>query len=146
MPSRNADTRHVTDEAVDPRERYSLYRLCDCSICEGRGQVPRMQYERHPNDPEDVVPIGRKPERCRECRGEGKVRQELATAETPEAVGLALVTLAREGEWTDAAGQPCAFGLLDREGEKYKKWLVLPWTPSPRNVRDAAKLLRSKRQ
>lgn len=84
-------------------------------------------------------------QRCSACRGEGRIRQELATVESSEAVGVALVTLAREGEWTDADGNPCALGLLDREGEKGKKWLILPWAASPRNVSDAGKLLRSRR-
>jgi hypothetical protein len=51
------------------------------------------------------------------------------------------VTLAREGEWDE-----CPFGLLDSEGEKGRKWLVTPWLPSARNVRDAARTLaKSKR-
>ena len=118
-------SRYVTRDAEpgDPaRDRFSLYRLCDCPTCGGK--FPEVAS-------------------CRDCRTEGRTRQEVATCETPEAVGLALVTLAREGEWTDAEGKPCAFGLLDREGEKGKKWLVLPWLPSARNVRDAAKLMRA---
>jgi hypothetical protein len=59
---------------------------------------------------------------------------------------VALVTLAREGEWIDANGDPCAFGLLDREGETNKKWLILPWKPSPRNLSDAGRVLASGRK
>jgi hypothetical protein len=79
--------------------------------------------------------------KCPDCRGEGRIRDEVASCETAEAVGVALVTLGREGEWTD-----CPFGLLDREGEKGKRWIILPWLPSARNVSDAARTLaRSKK-
>lgn len=123
MPSRNVEPEH------DPRERYSLYRLCDCSGCSGLGKVYAIEWVR-----------------CSECRGEGRVRQEVASCETPEAIGVALVTLAREAEWLTDDGRPCAFGLLDREGEKGKKWLILPWMPSARNVSDAGRVLaRSKK-
>lgn len=106
--------------------------------------------------------------RCPNCRGEGRFRQEIATCESPEAVGVALVTLAREGEWDE-----CPFGLLDRMPECPKcegsgrsplfplpqhghvdcgvckgsgvkptgTWLLNPWTPSARNVTDAARVL-----
>jgi hypothetical protein len=77
--------------------------------------------------------------RCSDCRGEGRVRQELATCATPEAVGVAIVTLAREGEFED-----CPLGLLDSEaGEESTvgKWLVRPWLPSARNVSDAGRTL-----
>ena len=129
--------RNVTAEPLDPRERYALYRLCDCPTCEGTGKA-------------DHYPMGAMGEvvsvKCPDCRGEGRIRQEVAACESPEAVGVALVTLAREGEWTDADGNPCAFGLLDRAGEKGQKWLILPWLPSARNVRDAARTLaRSKK-
>lgn len=160
-------SRNVTD-APDPRQRFALYRLCDCPTCHGRGQVNERDrdgemIERH---------------RCPECRGEGRIRQELAACESPEAVGVAIVTLAREGEWETEDGQPCAFGLLDRmppceecggagwdlqradgghrrvgchacksSGVKPTgTWLLLPWMPSARNVRDAARTLaRSKK-
>lgn len=143
MPRRN-----VTAE-VDPRERFSLWRLCDCPTCEGRGQVlTEIARTVQKHDPiiyggmSGVPGITReKRERCPDCRGEGRVRQELATCATPEAVGVALVTLAQEGEWEE-----CPLGLLDSEGEKGKKWLVLPWLPSARNVSDAGRTLaRSKR-
>jgi hypothetical protein len=59
---------------------------------------------------------------------------------------VALVTLAREDEWTDAEGEPCAFGLLDTTGEKGHKWLVKMWQPSPRNVSDAGRVLATARK
>jgi len=106
-------------------DRFSLYRLCECARCTGRGKIGLGDHDM----------------RCPDCRGEGRVRQEVATCSSAEAVGVALVTLAREGEFVD-----CPFGLLDREGEKGHKWLVLPWTASARNVRDAARTLaRSKK-
>ena len=115
--------RHVTENP----ERFRLFRLCDCSACGGSGREWNQGR----------LPAGR----CPDCRGEGRVREELATCASPEAVGVALVTLAREGEWQD-----CPLGLLDSEGEKGKRWLILPWTASPRNVSDAGKLLRSSRK
>lgn len=109
----------------DQRDRYALYRLCPCSECSGRGRLPGAELAR-----------------CLECRGEGRVRQEVADAETPEGLGVAIVTLAREGEWDE-----CPFGLLDRypEGKTTGTWLILPWGPSPRNVRDAARVMARKR-
>jgi hypothetical protein len=65
------------------------------------------------------------------------VRQEIASATDPQSLGVALITLAREGTW----GNGCPLGLLDREGETGQKWLILPWQPSPRNVSDAARVL-----
>jgi len=118
MPLRN------TEPEYDPRERFVLYRLCDCTTCEGKGKDPS----------ESFGPGSFK--RCPDCRGEGRVRQEVATCESPEAVGVALVTLGREQEW-----EGCAFGCLDRGGEKGHKWLVTPWLPSARNVTDAARTL-----
>jgi hypothetical protein len=69
------------------------------------------------------------------------VRQLVATCEDEASVGVALVTLGREGEWAD-----CPFGLLDKQGEKGKKWLVSPWLPSARNVSDAARVLASSKK
>lgn len=122
---------HVTREPVDPAQRYSLYRLCECPACEGRGKHDQGTH---------LFPLIVK---CRECRGEGRIRQELAACESPEAVGVALVTLAREDEWKDANGEPCAFGLLDRmpEGKDTGTWLISPWKASARNVTDAARTL-----
>jgi hypothetical protein len=116
--------RYVTDEP-NP-ERFRLFRLCDCPTCEGKGKAWELV---------DGV-YGGILRRCSDCRGEGRVRQELATCATPEAVGVAIVTLAREGEWDE-----CPLGLLDSEGEKGRKWLVTPWLPSARNVTDAARTL-----
>ena len=121
-------------------ERYSLYRLCECTACQGTGKeqggspyLKKTSYIRP---------------RCRVCRGEARVREEIATCGTPEAVGLALVTLAREGEW-GKEGENCALGLLDREaGEESTvgKWLIRPWLPSARNVRDAGRTLAKARK
>jgi hypothetical protein len=105
---------------------------------------------------------------CPDCRGEGRIRQEVASCATPEAVGVALVILAREGEFEE-----CPLGLLDRlpecaecggdglldagaarlpcgdcKGSGVKPtgtWLILPWLPSARNVRDAARTMARKR-
>ncbi len=133
-------------------DRFRLFRLCSCPECDGRGYQPF------------VVPRTR----CQECRGEGRIRQEIATARTPEAVGVAIVTLAREGEFEE-----CPFGLLDStpecetcHGARYLErswieyasdepcpdckatgvkptgtWLIRPWLPSARNVTDAARTL-----
>jgi DnaJ-class molecular chaperone len=146
--------RHVTPDA-NP-ERFRLFRLCDCTRCEGRGW---LWGDVHP-DPVGGLKRGK----CPSCRGEGRVLQELATCATPEAVGVALVTLAREGEWEE-----CPLGLLDSEpecetcggsgvmGEPFNinvcetcsgsgtkptgTWLITPWLPSARNVTDAARTL-----
>ncbi len=122
------ETRYVTQPAVfgvpeparSPEPRFALYRLCPCGACSGSGKH------------EDV--------RCPECRGEGRQKQLVAECETDKAVGVAIVTLGREGEFHE-----CPFGLLDREGETNQKWLVSPWLPSPRNISDAGKVLASKR-
>jgi hypothetical protein len=98
------NTRHVTPEP-NP-ERFRLFRLCDCPTCEGSGKAG---FRERGGKWVEV-------RRCLDCRGEGRVRQELATCATPEAVGVALVTLAREGEWEE-----CPLGLLDSEGEKGHK-------------------------
>ena len=134
MPRASDHARNVTDEPYDPAERYSLYRLCDCTTCEGKGKGPAVSGSGGMLHHGESI-------RCPDCRGEGRVRQELATCESPEAVGVALVTLGREGEW-----EGCAFGCLDRGGEVGEKWLVKMWLPSPRNVSDAGRVLaRSKK-
>jgi hypothetical protein len=146
------------DGSDDPRQRFALYRLCECEECGGRGY-------------RELTPESMKT-RCTVCRGEGRTLQLLACAELPEAAGLALVTLAREGEWEE-----CPLGLLDRmpvcptcggsgqlrnwvdhsekrdcmecHGSGVKPtgtWLILPWQPSPRNVSDAGRVLRSARR
>jgi len=113
-------SRNVTAEH-DPRDRYGLYALCPCAECEASGKVD-----------------GRK---CAECRGEGRKLREVCSVETIGAIGLALVTCASEGEWDG-----CQFGLLDREGETNRKWLVLPFPETARTATAAARLLRSRRQ
>jgi hypothetical protein len=67
-------------------------------------------------------------------------KELVATCATPEALGVALVTLGREGEFEE-----CPVGVLDRQGEKGKKWLIRPWLPSARNVSDAGRVLRQRR-
>lgn len=116
-------TRNVTDEP-NPAERFHLYRLCQCSLCDGTGKV------------HDAWPAGTSP-RCQNCRGEGRTRDLVATCATPEAVGVALVTLGREGEWNE-----CPVGVLDTMGEPGEKWIVRPWLPSARNLSDAGRTLR----
>lgn len=129
----------MTEPAHDPRNRFALYRLCECPECDGKGKgTYPMQIARWEIEYGESAALSGK---CPECRGEGRIRQCMAECETAEAVGVALVTLGREAEW-----EGCAFGLLDREGETNQKWLVLPWLPSARNVTDAARTLaRSKR-
>jgi len=79
--------------------------------------------------------------RCSVCRGEGRTRELVATCGTPEALGVALVTLAREGEW-----EGCPVGILDTQGEKGEKWIVKPWLPSARNISDAGRTLSNARK
>lgn len=109
-----------------PEERYRLYRLCRCGVCGGERTVDGVK--------------------CPECRGEGRVRELLATAASPEALGVALVTLGREGEFYDDAGDPCPAGILDTEGEVGQKWVLRPWAASPRNRSDAGRVLRAARE
>jgi hypothetical protein len=120
------DGRYVTPDA-NP-ERFRLFRLCDCPTCGSSGKAPILTGTK--------IGTLAAHARCPDCRGEGRIRQEFATCATPEAVGVALVTLAREGEWEE-----CPLGLLDSEGEKGHKWLIRPWLPSARNVTDAARTL-----
>lgn len=118
--------RNVTAREEEHPERYALYRLCECASCAGTGKEER---------PEWGVPRTHWP-RCEACRGEGRTRDLIATCATPEAIGVALVTLGREGEW-----EGCPIGILDTLGETGEKWLVRPWTPSARNVSDAGRTL-----
>lgn len=118
--------RNVTPEASEPSpERFALYRLCECAACAGSGKQIL---------PDDDFPY--KHVRCAFCRGEGRTRDLVATCATPEAVGVALVTLGREGEWDE-----CPVGVLDTEGETGEKWVVRPWLPSARNISDAGRTL-----
>lgn len=121
-------TRYVTaDDREALASRYRLYRLCECSACGGTGKVPPGHHTVHV--------------RCPECRGEGRVRDLVATATDPESLGVALVTLGREGEW-----KGCPIGVLDTLGKIGEKWLVKPWTPSARNVSDAGRTLQAARK
>ena len=124
--------RNVTAEERDGEGRFVLYSLCLCAACAGSG---KKLYD----DLQNGLLTER---RCEDCRGEGRTRREIASATDEQSLGVALVTLAREGEWDDG----CPLGLLDREGETGLKWLVSPWLPSARNVTDAAKLLRSQQK
>lgn len=133
-PANSADGRYVTaDEREALENRYALYRLCECAACGGRGKIAGS--EKVETAEEIGVKFG---VRCPDCRGEGRTRELVATASDPESVGVALVTLGREGEWDE-----CPVGVLDTMGETGEKWIVRPWLPSTRNVTDAAKLLRS---
>jgi len=114
-------SRYVTENP----ERFHLYRLCDCTACEATGRIP------HP----DGFSVGGTV-KCPFCRGEGRTTELVATCATPEAVGVALVTLGREHEWDE-----CPVGILDTEGETGEKWLVRPWLPSARNVSAAGRTL-----
>lgn len=126
---------HPRNVTVDP-ERFHLYRLCECTTCEGRGKVtPKI---------DGLVIIGffkADGDRCSDCRGEGRTRELVATCATPEAVGVALVTLGREGEWSE-----CPVGVLDTQGETGEKWIVRPWLPSARNISDAGRTLQTARK
>lgn len=114
----------------DPQQRYRIYRLCVCFECLGVGKV----MDRPKGN--QVKPVG--PNRCEECRGEGKTLELVATAGTPQDVGVALIELAQEGEFED-----CPIGILEDGGS----WLIKPWLPSPRNVADAARVMaQSKRK
>lgn len=105
----------------DPAQRFKLYRLCECPTCKGTGKSPKKAA---------------KGARCSDCRGEGKVRELIATCADEEAVGVTICRLGREGEFED-----CPIGLLDTQGEVNQKWIVRPWGASARNVSDAARTL-----
>lgn len=110
----------------DPQERFRVYRLCPCPTCEGTGRAGQGGR---------AAPK-KTSFRCENCRGEGRVRERVAACADEASVGVAICTLAREGEFDE-----CPIGLLDTQGETGKKWLILPWLPSARNVSDAARLL-----
>jgi hypothetical protein len=126
------ETRYVTGED----ERYRLYRLCECTTCSATGKVSGLTETQTLGIAVTTVTYPQFTSRCPDCRGEGRTRELVATATDPESLGVALVTLGREGEWTD-----CPIGILDTEGATGQKWLVRPWQPSPRNVSDAARVL-----
>jgi hypothetical protein len=114
----------------DPQQRFRIYRLCACEECDGTGKVEDAWLV----GPDGDERTGRV--RCDECRGEGRLKQLVATAADEGGVGQALVQNAREGAFDE-----CPIGLLDTQGEVGRKWLVTPWTPSPRNVSDAGRVL-----
>lgn len=127
--------RNVTPASENARSdepRYRVYRLCDCDRCVGFGKLYAGGIPGHKSE---------KWTRCSDCRGEGKIRQLVAETETPEALGVAIVTLGQEGEFDG-----CAIGILDTQGEVGQKWLLRPWLPSPRNTSDAGRVLQSARK
>lgn len=76
----------------------------------------------------------------------GETEPELvATCGSEAAVGVALCTLGREGEFDVDEGD-CSIGILDTEGETGRKWLIRPWLASPKNVSDAGRVLRLARK
>lgn len=111
----------------DPQQRYRVYRLCSCERCEGLGKVERVAGAK---GMQTGLP------RCPDCRGEGRVRELVATAGTPEGVGQLIVQNGLEGAFLE-----CPMGLLDTEGKVGQKWLISPWLPSARNISDAGRTL-----
>lgn len=103
----------------DPEQRFKLYRLCDCQTCDATGWLA----------------TSKKRTRCADCRGEGRVRELVATC-NEDSLGQTIIKLGQEGNWAD-----CPFGLLDTMGEVNQKWLVRPWLPSARNLSDAGRQL-----
>jgi len=75
---------------------------------------------------------------CRDHAGELTL---IATCGTPEAVGVAIITLGREHEFED-----CALGILDVLGEKGQRWILRPWEASAKNISDAGRTLRTARK
>lgn len=127
---------NVTDESGTPSTpldsttdegRFRLYVLCECERCGGYGKSGMLQGRGDGH-------MGLERVRCPECRGEGRTRLLVASTDTPEGLGVALVTLGREGEFDE-----CPIGVLDSEGKIGKKWLVKPWLPSARNLSDAGR-------
>lgn len=78
------------------------------------------------------------------CPGE-EDPELIATCETEAAVGVALCTLGREGEFEPENGD-CSIGVLDTEGDVGQKWLIKPWLASPKNVSVAARVMRKARR
>jgi hypothetical protein len=74
------------------------------------------------------------------CRDHAGSLSLIATCGTPEAVGVAIITLGREREFED-----CALGILDVLGEKGERWVLQPWEASAKNVSDAGRTLRKAR-
>jgi len=138
----DAETWEIITGHDDTRERFRIYRLCECPECGGTGKVTIPGKIHGTPGALGSYAVAPTIQRCPECRGEGRTRQLVATMETPEAVGVALVTLGREGEFEE-----CPVGLLETrpEGKTTGTWLIKPWLASPRNVSDAGKLLRAQR-
>jgi hypothetical protein len=88
----------------------------------------------------EVANLAERYQLWRLCDGE---RQLVATCATPEALGVALVTLGREGEFSE-----CPIGVLDTMGEVGQKWIVRPWLPfpTPKNLSDAGRTLQTARK
>ena len=129
-PLRNGAV-EVADETMDsltgrgdPQQRFRIYRLCACEACGGAGRMPHPRSSR------------RYGKRCDDCRGEGRILDLVATSGDEGGVGVAIISLAREGELSE-----CPVGVLEDGGS----WLVSPWLPSPRNVSDAGRTLAEKR-
>lgn len=121
---------HPTPSTPVMEDRYRIYTLCLCDGCGGRGKAASVE----PGNQNIEV-------RCKECRGEGRRLTLVATAADPESVGVALVTLAAEGEF-----ESCPIGLMDRPEGQTGKWLILPYGPSARNISDAGRVLASARK
>ncbi len=111
-----SDRWNHTAERQDPDQRFFVYLLCDCDVCDASGKVDG--------------------ERCPDCRGEGRTQDLRATCATEQAVGVTICTLGREGELDD-----CPCGILDTQGEPGQKWILKPWRASPREVSDAGRVL-----
>jgi hypothetical protein len=71
----------------------------------------------------------------RVCPGE-TTPELVATCGSPEALGVAIVTLGREQMFKD-----CALGVLHVEGEPGERWLQTPWRAMPKEVSAAGRVL-----
>ncbi len=76
----------------------------------------------------------------RVCPGE-TTPELVATCGSPEGLGVAIVTLGREGEFKD-----CALGVLHVEGEPGERWLLKPWRAMPKEVSAAGRVLAGARK
>ncbi len=95
------------------------------------------------SDPTPLTDTMEDPERYRIYRLCDGNLELVATCGTPEAVGVALVVLARESEF-----EKCPVGLMDRPaGKETGTWLIRPWLPfpTPKTLSDAGRALRSAR-
>lgn len=102
--------------------------------------TPLLDWEQEDgrNDPEQRYAI------YKVCPGNEREKVLVFTTGTEAGVGVGLILNAREGMFVED-GQPCRIGILDRQGEKGKRWLVLPWEASPRNASDAGRLLQRRK-